>query len=181
MINIKLPNGCAAALTAENAALREAVEKAHGLFYLMPEVTHEEEWKHYTDGMNVLRAALIDAKLAPLVEEVEDLRVYKEMDDAQMVLRPEPKNPTLWMYLRDSHKNGVIDFHIRIEPEWGGGGGFKFYIHAAQASSSTEDFYIWPDPFSWHDMVANTKDIPEPDIEAFKKSLRKTLAPKEGK
>jgi hypothetical protein len=113
-----------------------------------------------------------------LKAEVEELRVYKEISDAQDVMRPKPKNPTLWMYLDDSHKNGVIDFHIRIEREPGGGSGFKFYIHAAQASSSTEDFYIWAEPHNWHDLIANTKDLPtDAEMQAGWERLRKQLFP----
>ena len=109
-------------------------------------------------------------------EAVGDARFWKNLHEMRLVEIPEPKNPTLWRYLEDSNNNGVIDYHIRAQkmPD----GGFHFYIHAAQASSSTEDFYIWPDPFNWHDMVANTKDIPEPDVESFKKALAKAkLAP----
>jgi hypothetical protein len=106
----------------------------------------------------------------------EELKFRDKMEDLRFELLPEPKNPTLWRYIQSSFENGVIDFHIRVERM--SDGGFKFYIHAAQASSSTEDFYIWPDPFNWHDMVANTKDIPEPDVESFKKALAKAkLAP----
>jgi len=124
----------------------------------------------------VKRGEALEADNRALREEIE---CHNKMEDTRFQVLPEPKNPTLWKYINESCKHGVIDFHLRAERM--ADGGFKFYIHAAQASSSTEDFYIWPDPFSWHDMVANTKDIPEPDIEAFKKSLRKTLAPKEGK
>ena len=109
-------------------------------------------------------------------EAVGDARFWKNLHEMRFVEIPEPKNPTLWRYLEDSNNNGVIDYHIRAQKM--SDGGFKFYIHAAQASSSTEDFYIWPDPFNWHDMVANTKDIPEPDVESFKKALAKAkLAP----
>ena len=125
---------------------------------------------------SVTANAALEADNRALRKEIER---HQKMEDMRFQVLPEPKNPTLWKYIDESHKHGVIDFHLRAARM--ADGGFKFYIHAAQASSSTEDFYIWPDPFSWHDMVANTKDIPEPDVEAFKKLLRKTLAPKEGK
>jgi hypothetical protein len=124
------------------------------------------------------RLAAAEKALAKAQGEVEELRVYKEISDAQDVMRPKPKNPTLWMYLDDSHKNGVIDFHIRIEREPGGGSGFKFYIHAAQASSSTEDFYIWAEPHNWKDLIANTKDLPtDAEMQAGWERLKKQLFP----
>ncbi len=100
-------------------------------------------------------------------------RGYKARVDEMMTVVPEPANPTLWRYLQNAHEKQVtfhtIGVHRRSD------GGFHLYIHPQSVSGETEDFYIWPDPFNWSDMIVNRKDSPEPDVDAFKKFLEKNL------
>ncbi len=101
-------------------------------------------------------------------------RGYKAQLNEMMAEQPEPTNPTLWRYLENAHKK-EITFHtigVNRMPD----GGYHFYIHPQSVSGETEDYLIWPDPFSWADMIMNKKDSPTPDIEKFKAFLEKRLA-----
>jgi len=100
-------------------------------------------------------------------------RGYKARVDEETTVQPEPKNPTLWRYLQNAPEK-QITFHtigVNRMPD----GGFHIYIHPQSVSGETEDYLIWPDPFSWSDMLVNRKDSPPPDVEKFKKWLANSL------
>lgn len=108
------------------------------------------------------------------LEKEAYLRGYEARLNEQFTEQPEPKNPTLWRYLQNAFEK-QITFHaigVNRRPD----GGFHFYVHPQDVSGETEDYLIWPDPFSWDDMIVNKKDSPPPDVERFKSFLAKTLS-----
>lgn len=104
---------------------------------------------------------------------------YRARLDEEMTLRPEPIHPTLWRYLEEARKQQV-SFHVLCANQMPDGG-FHFYIHPQSVSGATEDFLIWPEPFSHADMIVNKKDSREPDAEAFLRFLKRAAAKLDGK
>ncbi len=139
---------------------------------------HDAQWEEAIEEATALRTRL--AALQQQVGEADKLaddaywRGYKARLDEQLAEQPEPINPTLWRYLENAHKK-QITFHT-IGANRMPDGGYHFYIHPQSVSGETEDYLIWPDPFSWSDMIVNKKDSPAPDIEKFKAFLEKRLA-----
>ncbi len=82
-----------------------------------------------------------------------------------------PCPPSLFQYLHDAHKKGVVHHALGVMPQ--SDGGYHFYIHPAQVSGETEDYLIWPDPFvETTDLLMNKKRVPEPDVNKFLASLK---------
>lgn len=132
-----------------------------------------------------LRAMLEHRLSAPLAEPAQAERTdteqfeagktaaYAEMVEVQTKMMPEPKSPSLWRYLQDAYAKKITFHSIGVNrlPD----GGFHFYIHPQSVSGETEDYLVWPDPFSHQDLLVNKKDSPEPDVEKFRAYLKSAL------
>lgn len=162
-----------AAGTGEFAKLQGDLAELMGVLSAERDAEDDDYDKRFWGKYIKLVAAAIAALTTPRPAQTEkgnDMTTAGLLEEA-MRERPEPKNPTLWRYLQNAHEKQVT-FHALAahrQPD----GGFLFYIHPASVSGDTEDYFIWPDPFNWEDMIVNKKDCPPPDVEKFKKLLER--------
>lgn len=154
----------------ENAELHWEVEKLRNLIAVNAAIETE-----FADGTMKKAIAAICALRQQLAEAEKDkARLEGEVErlvNAPFVERPESKNPTLWRYLQNAFEKHIAFHSIGVNRI--ADGGFHFYIHPQTVSGDTEDYLIWPDPFSWEDMLVNRKDSTPPDVEKFKAYLAK--------
>ena len=130
---------------------------------------HPPQYSHWHPDQPTAPTAVPDE-----VKNNDYWRGYRARLDEATIEVPESKHPTLWRYLENAYQK-QITFHtigVNRMPD----GGYHFYIHPQNVSGETEDYFIWPDPFNWQDMIVNKKDSPPPDLEKFKAQLKAHMA-----